>query len=106
MALIDELFAHYPRLSFYYHLSPEQILKLPGWLRKIYIKQLDVILAEQEAAMLRAATYPHLTEEGRESTMSQLNERLRAGEAPRPKPGFMPLPIGIGIGFVKEPRRE
>jgi hypothetical protein len=56
---------HWPRLTRFYGLSPFELARLPRAVRRVYIRQLPLLEAEEQLALMHAADFPHLTDEGR-----------------------------------------
>lgn len=56
----DHRFRYWPDLQFHYGFSFDQLLTLPHGMRRLYEEALPRLLAEREAAMIDAASYPHM----------------------------------------------
>ena len=98
----------YPDLTFWYGLSPAEIMAMPRWALREYMDNLDRLKAEQETMMVRAVSYPNLKKASQNKARRDLRRRMnygadkRAATKPKTKGEMARHLAGIGIGFVTE----
>lgn len=90
-------------LSYHYGWSPKTISETPRWLRKIYLEELPRLRAQDKAAMIDAASFPHL-DKSDQKKISRRIERATSQRAERPADKKATkqraAAAGIGIKFV------
>lgn len=97
----------FPDLTFWYGLTPRDIMSIPRWLLMEYLENLDRLKAEQEVMMTRAMSFPNLKKSAQNEARRDLKKRLEFGRErqairPKTKGEMMSHTSGVGIGFVTE----
>lgn len=75
----------WPRLSFHYGLSFEELAEMPRWLMDIYLQELPRLLAEQQMAALEASAYPNLKKQDQTRISKRLSRMMSGGRVQAPK---------------------
>lgn len=88
----------WPALSYHYKMGWEEILRMPRWLRRIYIEELPRLQAESLSSAIDAAAFPHMKKQAQQRVQRRINRQV--GERPQklkdaPKDKVQALPIGI-----------
>lgn len=95
----------YPDLTFHYGLSWYELVKMPNWLKRMYVDALPRLLAEQQLTALQATAFPNMKKGARSSLVRKLERRAKRrtrGEVLAPKK-LEEAAAMAGIGIVKVP---
>lgn len=76
-----ERLALFPRLTFFYGLSPQELAATPNLILDHYINALPALISERKLQDIDVSSYPHLTAEGRERTMDRIGRELTLNPA-------------------------
>src|ERR1051326_2231786 len=70
----------FPALSFHYGFSFEELVRMPRWVRDLYLEKLDELLALEQAHSLDAAAYPDMKDDARERYRKRIERRAKVNE--------------------------
>lgn len=60
------LVEHWPRLTRFYGVSPEELQSWSRWLTSLYVEYIPILEKEEMATALAVSDFPHLEEKDRE----------------------------------------
>lgn len=72
-------FRNYPALTYHYGLDYLAILRMPVWLRDIYIEELPGLIAQRQLLAIEAAATPHMEKNDAEKTVRHLQRIIEEG---------------------------
>ena len=100
----------YPRLTRFYGLSPEQLMRMPRPLVFLYIDEMITLAAEEQLMCMEAAAWPHMDEDSRSETHATWEKQLKREGADEVQPlelARMPAQLaGMGINFVMDEEKK
>ena len=67
-------------MSFWYHIAPAGIERMPLAMIEAYMERLPARIAEMQMAMAGPASLPHMDEAGRRKTLEQWQTQSEGGE--------------------------
>lgn len=105
-AKLREIRELYPLLSWHFHISPLELLVLPGWLKEAYVDALPRLIAQEQLRMIEAAAFPYHEESAQQGIIRNYTKHLPGrGEAPAPRSieELQFLAAASGIAVVIEP---
>ena len=93
----------YPFLTYHYGLSFEELVRMPRWAIRMYVRSLPGILAEQQLGAFQATIFPDLKPAVQRSMQRRLLRAVRGqGDGERlPRERFDGAMAGIGIKVVR-----
>lgn len=108
----QEIEETWPLLTFYYGITPDELARLPRWLRSTYMKRLPALLATEELKGLQSSMFPQLDQSTRRRVLNSLERQARRGEPEQPRPQTpqqfeqTAAALGIPIKFVNAQGEE
>jgi hypothetical protein len=90
--------AQWPALTFHYGLSPIEIMRMPGWLRREYVEALPKLLAQKRLYAIEAATSVWMKPDVFNALVAQLTETLDLPEDQMSPDQHLAIVAASGIG--------